>query len=293
MVGEISNKRSSEAVDEDVQRLKEWLEKQPHLPQDVEHEILLAFVNGTKTLEIAKRKLDAYYSNRNRGAKLYDEISRDVNAQFRERSKALSQFFLTSSTPEGHRVFFLTINDCFEKVFDHPHEITRMVMMIELLLKKWPDNTGAYLVIDCAGVPSSLFTMISPTALAASLNCYQEGYPIKLKASIAINAPPFVEFVVNNLFKPLMKAKLFKRVKVVNEGVTFLKQFMPLEILPSNYGGKDKSVAELNDEWLNIMEENREWFMNSMKQASDEKKRPPDSESTYGIDGTFRKLAVD
>ncbi|XP_014283729.1 retinol-binding protein pinta [Halyomorpha halys] len=293
MVGDISNKRSNEAVEEDVQRLKDWLDKQPHLPHDVEHEILTAFVNGTKSLEIAKRKLDAYFSNRNRYVKLYDEISRDVNAQFRERSRSTNQFFLTNTTPEGYAVFFITLNDCFEKAFDHPHEATRMLMLLEAKMRKWPENKGAYLVIDCTGAPASLITMFSPTTLAACLGCYQEGFPIKMKGTLNFNAPPFIEFVVNNLFKPVMKTKLYERTKVTSEGASFLKQFMPLEMLPSNYGGNDKSVAELNDEWLNILEENREWFLRSTRQASDEKKRPPDSENTYGIEGTFRKLAVD
>ncbi|XP_014283716.2 retinol-binding protein pinta-like [Halyomorpha halys] len=293
MVGGVSNKRRNEAVEEDVLRLRDWLDKQPHLPHDVEHEILLAFVIGTKSLEIAKRKLDAYFSNRNRSAKLYDEISRDVNAQFRERSKATNQFFLTNPTPEGYRVYFITLNDCFNKAFDHPHDGTRMLMMMELMMKKWPENNGIYLVIDCAGVPSSLITMFSPTTLAAILNCFQEGYPMKKRGNISFNAPPFVELVVNTLFKPVMKAKMYERVKVVSEGASFLKQFMPLEMLPSNYGGNDKSVAELNEEWLNMLEENREWFLRSTRQASDEEKRPPDSQNTYGMAGTFRKLAVD
>ncbi|XP_014283758.1 retinol-binding protein pinta [Halyomorpha halys] len=293
MVVDISNRRSREAVEEDVQRLRDWLDKQLHLPHDVEHEILTAFVNGTKGLEIAKHKLDAYYSNRNRGAKLYDEITRDVNAQFRERSKAVNMFFLKNPTPEGYRVLFVTVNDCFDKAFDHPHEAARMLMMLELMMKKWPENTGACMIIDCTGVPSSIITMFSPTTLAASLNCFQDGYPIKLKGVLNINAASFIEFVANNLFKPILKAKLYERIKVVSEGASFLKQYMPLEILPSNYGGNDKSVAELNDEWLNILEENKEWFLLSTRQASDEKKRPPDSENTFGIDGTFRKLAVD
>ncbi|CAH1399777.1 unnamed protein product [Nezara viridula] len=293
MVGEISNKRSKEAVEEDVQRLRDWLDKQPHLPHDVEHELLLAFVCGTKTLEGAKSKLDAYYSNRNRAAKLYDEITRDVNAQFREKSKAVNMFFLSNPTPEGYRVFFMSANDCFSKVFDHPHDATRMLMMLELCIKKWPESAGLYLVMDCTGVPSTLITMFNPTILAAILSSFQDGYPVKLKGSLCFNAPPFIEFVANNLFKPLMKAKLFNRIKVVNEGVSFLKEYMPLEMLPSELGGNDKSSVELKDYWLDQLEENREWFLQSTRQASDEKKRPPDSQNTYGIEGTFRKLAVD
>ncbi|CAH1399776.1 unnamed protein product [Nezara viridula] len=293
MVGEISNKRNKEAVEEDVQRLRDWLDKQPHLPHDVEHFLMLAFVCGTKTLEAAKRKLDAYYSNRNRAVKLYDEVTRDVNAQFREKSRAVKQFLLTNTTPEGYLVYFVTLNDCFSKAFDHPHEGARMLMLLEVAMKKFADLNGCYAFFDCTGFPPSALTMFSPTVVASSLGCFQDGYPIKFKGCCVFNAPPLVEFMVNKLVKPVMKDKLFDRIKVVNDGASSLKDYIPLEMLPSDYGGNDKSSAELNDYWLDQMEENKEWLMQSSKQVSDEKKRPPDSQNTYGIDGTFRKLAVD
>lgn len=287
------NKRSKEAVEEDVQRLKEWLSKQPHLPQDVEPNLLTAFVCGTKTLERAKQKLDAYYSNRNKAVKLYDEIGRDFNAKFREKSKAVNQFFLTNPSPEGYQVYFLSMTESFSKAFDHAHEATRLLMMLELLMLKKPESTSGYIVFDCALMPSTALTMFSPTVITAYLSSFQEGYPIKNKGIFVINAPPFVEFIVNNMVKPVVKAKLFNRIHIVNEGISFFKDKIPLELLPSNYGGKDKSCEELNDYWLNQLEENRGWFQESAKTSSDEKKRPPDSKNTYGIDGTFRKLAVD
>ncbi|CAH1399775.1 unnamed protein product [Nezara viridula] len=296
MVEEISNKRSKEAVEEDVQRLRDWLDKQPHLPHDVEHVLLLAFVYGTKTLEAAKRKLDKYYSNRNRMVKIYDQVARDVNARFRETSRAANQFFLSNNTPKGYKVFFVSMNDdCFTKVFDHMHEVTRMLMLLELRMKRWPDLCGAgtYIVYDSAGMSSTEFSMLSPTAILACLNAFQEGYPVKLNGCFCINAPSYVEILINNLIKPAVKAKIFDRIKVVNEGASFLKNYMPLEMLPSDYGGNDKSSTELNDYWMDQLEENREWFLQTTKHVSDEKKRPPDSQNSYGIDGTFRKLAVD
>ncbi|CAH1399774.1 unnamed protein product [Nezara viridula] len=295
MVEEMSIKRTKEAVEEDVQRLRDWLDKQPHLPQDVEHSLLLAFVCGTKTLESAKRKLDNYYSNRNRMVKLYDEVARDVNAQFREKSRALNHFFLTNTTPEGHIVYFVSFNDCFSKVFDHPHEATRMLMMLELRMKQWSDTSefGGYFVFDCDGVPASAITMVNSSIVAAILGSFQDGYPMKLHGCFCINASSTIEFIVNNLVKPVLKAKLYNRTKVFKEGASNLKEYLPLEMLPSDYGGNDKSSAELNDYWLDQLEENREWFLKSTRQSSDEKKRPPDSQNTYGIDGTFRKLAVD
>lgn len=47
------------------------------------------------------------------------------------------------------------------------------------------------------------------------------------------------------------------------------------------------------DDWRKILVSRRDYFKNAPALAIDETKRPPDSENTYGVDGTFRTLSVD
>jgi len=68
------------------------------------------------------------------------------------------------------------------------------------------------------------------------------------------------------------------------------------DILPSDYGGNGKSLAELTDYWKAETEKNAERLIASEKLVSDESKRPgrpKTSQELFGIEGSFRKLEID
>lgn len=63
---ELREPDSADAVAKDVAAIKEWLEKQPHLPKDMDDGRLRTFLRGCKfSPEKVKQKLDMYYTMRN------------------------------------------------------------------------------------------------------------------------------------------------------------------------------------------------------------------------------------
>lgn len=84
-----------------------------------------------------------------------------------------NMFFLSNPTPEGYLVYYISVKDCFAKVFDHTHEAARLLMLLELSLLKKPECTSGYIVFDCAGVHSTVYTMLSPAIAAYSISCFQ------------------------------------------------------------------------------------------------------------------------
>ncbi|KAL6428178.1 hypothetical protein ACFW04_008494 [Cataglyphis niger] len=51
--------------DKDLEMIKEWLAKQPHLPQFDDDQRLMSFLRGSKfSLEKCKQKLDIYFTMR-------------------------------------------------------------------------------------------------------------------------------------------------------------------------------------------------------------------------------------
>ena len=51
--------------DDHLKIIKEWLQKQPHLPKNFDDPCILTFLRGCKfSLEKTKRKLDMYFSMR-------------------------------------------------------------------------------------------------------------------------------------------------------------------------------------------------------------------------------------
>ncbi|XP_028160435.1 uncharacterized protein LOC114352883 [Ostrinia furnacalis] len=51
--------------DQDLAHIKEWLKKEPHLPDEFDDQRILTFLRGCKfSLEKTKRKLDMYFTMR-------------------------------------------------------------------------------------------------------------------------------------------------------------------------------------------------------------------------------------
>ena len=64
----------------------------------------------------------------------------------------------------------------------------------------------------------------------------------------------------------------------------------------SEYGGEAGSLQSLIDEGEKFLLSYRDYFVEDDKYGVDEKKRigkPQNSESLFGIDGTFRQLRID
>lgn len=75
-----------------------------------------------------------------------------------------------------------------------------------------------------------------------------------------------------------------------------LFKVIPRKLLPKEYGGDAGPIQELVDNLEKMLIENREFFIEDDKYGVDEKKRigkPKNSETLFGIDGTFRQLAID
>ncbi|VVC98506.1 unnamed protein product [Leptidea sinapis] len=54
-----------ETRDKDLEHIKEWLKKEPHLPDEFDDQRIMTFLRGCKfSLEKTKRKLDMYFTMR-------------------------------------------------------------------------------------------------------------------------------------------------------------------------------------------------------------------------------------
>lgn len=71
---------------------------------------------------------------------------------------------------------------------------------------------------------------------------------------------------------------------------------VPRKLLPKEYGGEAGTIQEIIDNLEKTLIDNREFFIEDDNYGVDEKKRvgrPKNSESLFGLDGSFRQLAID
>ncbi|XP_077288517.1 alpha-tocopherol transfer protein-like [Arctopsyche grandis] len=281
--------------DSDLQHIKEWMEKQPHLPNTWDDARLMTFLRGCKfSLEKCKRKLDMYFTMRTAIPEFFND--RDMSLP---ELQEIMQFVhippLPGLTPTGRRVVFMRgIN----KDFPTPNvaDLFKMTLMIGdvRLLEESTGVAGDVYVLDASVATPSHFAKFTPTLVKKFLICVQEAYPVKLKEVHIINISPLVDTIIN-FVKPFIKEKIRERI-FVHSDLESLYKHIPQEMLPEEYGGNAGAIADLNNAWKAKLESYGGWFKEQEEIKADESRRPgkpKTHDDLFGVDGSFRKLAID
>ncbi|XP_054001331.1 alpha-tocopherol transfer protein-like [Hylaeus anthracinus] len=283
----------------DVAAIREWLSKQPHLPNHMDDARLERFLFGCKnSIERCKLILERYFSVRTAIPEFFslrDPFSRDIQ----ECCEAIHYFVLPSLTEDGHRVTVLRLRNTSIENFSIQSISKRILMVLDARLME-ERCLSNIMVIDLEGFSVVHFTKCSPTqsVVRKSMMTVQDSMPLRLHRVHFLHAPAFIESILN-IFYPLLKDKLVEKFRVHTGGGEELYSYMDKDMLPKEWGGKAGSFDELNDAWKKKIEKNRDWYLREEKLSrTDESARLPESKSRLlveleGMQGSFRKLNID
>ncbi|XP_033322708.1 alpha-tocopherol transfer protein-like isoform X2 [Megalopta genalis] len=281
--------------DKDVEIIKEWLSKQPHLPKFDDDQRIMTFLRGCKfSLEKCKRKLDMYFTMRTAIPEFFAD--RDITRpELREISKLIQIPPLPGLTKNGRRVIIMRGID---KEIPTPNitEAMKMVMMIgDIRLKEeLVGVAGDVYILDASVATPAHFAKFTPTVVKKFLVCVQEAYPVKLKEVHVVNVSPLVDTIVN-FVKPFIKEKIRNRI-FMHSNLETLYDYIPQEILPKEYGGDAGPIQDIHDTWMKKLEEYGPWFKEQESVKSNEALRPgkpKTQDDLFGLDGSFRQLSID
>ncbi|XP_063224844.1 alpha-tocopherol transfer protein-like [Bacillus rossius redtenbacheri] len=277
----------------DVQHIKDWLAKQPHLPPVNDDVWLERFLYGCKyRLAKCKAVLDMYYTVRGAVPELYsnrDPLDSDVV----QMSKTVFVSPVPRLTPAGRRLTFLGLLDADPARWDLQAQARRSLMLADLHLQL-ESCLGVEYVCDLQGVSLAHVARSPPALVRRFLLCFQDAFPVRIKGLHFINAPVFVDAILS-VFKPFLKEKIRNRIHI-HSSLESLYDLFPRDMLPNEYGGQAGSVREMNDWWQNKMVEMRDWFLSEQDKKADEQKRLgkiANGENLFGLDGSFKTLAID
>ncbi|XP_022912225.1 retinol-binding protein pinta-like [Onthophagus taurus] len=284
-------------IDDDIQALRDWLEKQRHLTPRMDKQFLLSFLRGCKfSLEKAKKKLENLYTMKTILREFFenrDPLSPEIQAILK-----LGPFLpLTKvGSPDAPRIIlFRHVDPAVHKMKD----IFKVNIMISDILMNEDDQIiigGMVALQDMAGVGSSSMVHMDLSLTKKAMMFFDGAYPQRPKAMHFINLPSFFD-TMYNMMKPFFKEKMMKRFvihKVTNMDEIY--KHIPKSILPTEYGGDAGPIQDLIDHWKAKVESYAEWFKEDAKYKSDESKRigkPKTESDLFGIEGSFRKLNVD
>ncbi|XP_014473999.1 PREDICTED: alpha-tocopherol transfer protein-like isoform X2 [Dinoponera quadriceps] len=289
-------KRNPELKMSDLQMLKDWMDKQPHLP-DIPILYLIIFLHSNYYhIEPTKSTIENFFTVRWRMPEVF--YNRDPVAwkELRKAFTVVALILLQQRTKENYIMIFGKLLDTNPSRYNYVETLKYLFMTCEVQNITEGTSSGQVIVFDATGFSLGHVGRMNLMLLKKILFFVQEeGAPVRLKVIHVLNAIPAAETLLNML-KPFMKANLLNIVHF-HANIKSAEEFLPIEALPNEMGGKAGPLKDLVDMNIKLLEEFRPWFLQDERilrvneslrvgkfQAADD---------LFGVDGSFKKLEID
>nr|XP_032527871.1 alpha-tocopherol transfer protein-like [Danaus plexippus plexippus] len=234
-----------ERIQESVNILSDWINKQDHLVKknygsDYLERIL---INCKGSVEKAKMKLDKLCSLRTALPIYFEPFDRKHPAV-----NKIVDGFLPKMTPDHCRVFLLRNN--IQKFDFVLLDFYRALIAKVEYLQTHDYNNGIIVIFDYRGLNILDFMKIfNITEIEDNTNIITEGYGMRIKSIHIITSSNLIDMVVS-IIKQGMSEKLGKRINV-HKSLDSIYNFVPKDIMPEDYGGSEKTLQQLHENLLN------------------------------------------
>uniref|UniRef100_A0A1A9W9W1 CRAL-TRIO domain-containing protein n=1 Tax=Glossina brevipalpis TaxID=37001 RepID=A0A1A9W9W1_9MUSC len=290
-LGEVADR-----IDEDIAILKDWICSQPHLQARLDDQLLVAFLRGCKySLQKSKQKIDYFYSMRNAVPELYK--NRFVNEKtLTILRKGGILRLLKPLSEDGPRIHIAryTVYDMKEYPLAEILKVRSIISDIQLLEDDNAIIAGFIEIVDMQDFSASHMFQFDPLIVKKIGVLAEKAWPLRTKGVHIINAPPTAEKLLS-LSKNLMSEKIKQRFHI-HQNYGSLYRYVPQECLPHEYGGSNGMIKDIIASWEENVIRYKDYFKDEIKYGSNEKLRPGEplnSQSLFGLEGSFRKLEVD
>ncbi|CAK1549781.1 unnamed protein product [Leptosia nina] len=296
-LAEIARKELNEnpkRTPKDIQHLKEWVAKQPHLRARTDDQWLLALLRGCKfSLERVKEKLDLYYTLRTTAPEITLRL-KPTEDEFLEFLRLGTCVILPKSSTLHPRAILIRAGRFDINKYEIDDVMCTLYYLVQILVleDEAASIVGTKIIVDYDGCTISHLTLVNPTLLRKLIAVGQDSLPLRLKGSHHINVAPGVEMVFK-LASAFLNNKAKERLKI-HKNPEELFEILPKEVIPTEYGGTGGSIADISEYWIKKVVEYRSWMKEELKFGTDESLRPG---KPHGDDisnaGSFRALEID
>ncbi|CAF4758860.1 unnamed protein product [Pieris macdunnoughi] len=278
----------------DIQHLKDWLAKEPHLRARTDDQWLVALLRGCKfSLERVKEKLDLYYTLRTTAADVTLR-RKPTEPEFLEFLRLGTCLILPKSSKLHPRAILIRAGRFDINKYDVTDIMCILYYLVQILVMEddAASIVGTIIVVDYEGCTMSHLTLVNPSILRKLVAVSQDSLPLRLKGSHHLNVPSGVE-VIFKLISGFLNNKAKERLKI-HKTYEELHGVLPKEVIPVEYGGSGGTVADITKYWENKVIEYKDWMRDEMKFGTDESLRLG---KPQGVDisntGSFRALEID
>ncbi|XP_047532288.1 alpha-tocopherol transfer protein-like [Vanessa atalanta] len=270
-----------------VEELKEWINRQPHLPKNLGNNLLLRFAHSCYyDLEKTKKTVDMFFTVR--GA--CSDLVTNRDPQSAHMQKVIKIINLSQYGISGNRWLWIwQLNDPGLENYDYISDVKFFFLSTDsnfLVSDNLPEED--IVMMDVKDITLRFLTKINLSVARRLAKYQEEAMPIRLKQIHVVNAPPFIDKIYGAL-KPFMKKEITEMIHFHPPKSDTLYKYLSKDDLPSNYGGTRPSMAELKEEVMDNIARNRDALLDeTLWRVVDKKKAESSIDS-----GSFRTLAID
>ncbi|KAJ3643788.1 hypothetical protein Zmor_026476 [Zophobas morio] len=252
---------SEAQVKEDVELIKSWKQKQPHLPENISDDFIARiFLRNKFRVERTKEKLDNYFTLRG----YHDDLVKDLE------NIVPSKHFIThlpmpKLTPNHERVIIMKLINRDAEVYDMK-ELIKLDLAVTEILLQYDDSIGVRYVIDFGGFTLKHLTKWNPVLLLKNVTLVEKAYSCRIMGVHCVNFPEFAGKILG-ILKTVLRSKIYDKLKI-DSGLESLCEAMPKECLPSEYGGSCSNIHSLLKKWDEVFHNHRNFFLESYKNVS-------------------------
>uniref|UniRef100_A0A2A4IUI0 CRAL-TRIO domain-containing protein n=1 Tax=Heliothis virescens TaxID=7102 RepID=A0A2A4IUI0_HELVI len=281
-------------LEEAINILREWIQKQDHiLKKDWSADYLEKTLIASKgSVEKAKQHLDRLCTMKTLVPKFFEVTNVKDLPTILDMAMVMP---LPTQTEEYYRVILVKLDtkevkpEYFTMYFQYCFSAVEYI-------KAHDYANGFILIYDCRELNLvDVITKISTVELQQFITVLIEGYGARLKGIHIISESKAVEMLLN-ILKQFLSEKIGNRLHV-QRNIEDLPKVVPKGILPVEYGGNEKSIKVLQEEWLEALssEKHVEYVKMMYEARTDETRRNAGkfNEEYMGMPGSFRNLSVD
>ncbi|KAH9636998.1 hypothetical protein HF086_016280 [Spodoptera exigua] len=282
-------------MDDAVNLLEEWIKKQQHfVKKDFSRAYLeRTLITAKGMVERAKQRIDKLCTFKTLMPEYYPRSV--AKGHFDSLEPIVQYGLLPKLTKEHYRVSLFNVkSDDYNS--GHIHLFYKYFVMLCEYIKLNDYNTGFIVALDFRDANILTFiTKCTPMELRQIITLMTEGYGIRIKQIHVITESKMLDTLVSFL-KQVLSTKLAGRIHMHKNLDTFY-EFVPKDILPVEYGGSERPLQIISDEWRDALtsKEFMEYFAEMYEAKTDESCRQSDkfTEQYIGMPGSFRALSVD
>ncbi|KAJ9583070.1 hypothetical protein L9F63_022592 [Diploptera punctata] len=281
------------SLKESVERIKHWLELQPHLPKDkddreLEHLLIIC----KNSIEESKKYIDLYYTMR----KLAPEMMTGWNVNESWFHVVCKNYYIVPMPALNAELDRVIVTGYLEN-----HDDLVFVDSIKLSVLVWEIrmvedyNNRDIIVFDMKHVKMSDGLKIDLPFVQKTAICATTELKTRLKAIHFINMHPTL-FSIINIVKSVLKPKFADRVYTHGTDLTEFHQHVHKDCLPNEYGGNAGDLMRHWELWQKKLTNSADWLIRRENVKSDESKRPTNNvkyNEMFGTEGSFRKICID